>query len=65
MSLAKATFGNKDWVPELEEAGFLRLLFGWGIDVRVFVDGVELAALGWVEEDFGGFLYAFEEGVVF
>ena len=65
MVLAEATFGVEDWIPELEEAGFLRLFFGWGIDVGVFVNGIELTAFDGVEEDFCGFLDAFEERVVF
>lgn len=43
----------------------MRLLFAWGFDVGSFVDRVELAALDGVEKDFGGFLDAFEEAVVF
>jgi hypothetical protein len=41
------------------------LFLGWRFYVRAFVDGVVLPAFDWVEKDFGRFLYAFEEGVVF
>jgi len=41
------------------------LFLGWRFYVRAFVDGVVLPAFDWIEKDFGGFLYAFKESVVF
>lgn len=62
---AEARLAIEDLVPELVEVALLSLFLGWGLDVSGFVDGIELAALDRVEEDFGGFLDAFEEGIVF
>ena len=62
---AKARFAVEDLVPELIEVALLSLFLRWGLDVSGFVDRIELAALDWVEEDFGGFLDALEEGIVF
>jgi hypothetical protein len=42
----------------------LCLLFRRRLPIRAFVDGVVLPALDGVEQDLGGFLDAFEEGVV-
>jgi hypothetical protein len=42
----------------------LRVLLCGRLDISTFVDRVELPALNRVQEDFGGFLDAFEEGVV-
>ena len=64
LRLAEAAFGYEDGVPEFEEVALLGLLFGGRFNVGGFVDGVELTAFDGVEEDFGGFLYAFEKGVV-
>lgn len=41
------------------------MLLGGGFYVCDFVDGVELASFYGVQEDFGGFLNAFEERIVF
>ena len=62
---AEARFAIEDLIPELVEVALLGLFLGRRLDVSGFIDGVELAALDWVEEDFGGFLDAFEEGIVF
>jgi hypothetical protein len=42
----------------------LGLLLGRGLDVSALVDGIELAALGGVEEDLGSLLDALEEAVI-
>ncbi len=36
--LAEPAFGYEYWVPELEEAAFLCLLFCWGLDVCGLID---------------------------
>ena len=65
LRFAKATFTFKDGVPELVEAALLGLFLRRRFDVCALVDRVELPAADWVEEDLGGFLDAFEKGVVF
>ena len=62
---AKAGFAVENLIPELVEVALLSLFLGGRLDVSGFVDGVELATLDWVKEDFRGFLDAFEEGIVF
>jgi hypothetical protein len=42
----------------------LGLLLSWRFPIGAFVDGIVLAALDGVEEDLGGFLDAFEKGIV-
>ena len=62
---AEARFTIEDLIPELVEIALLCLFLRRGLDVSGFVDGIKLAALDRVEEDFCCFLNAFEEGIVF
>ena len=41
------------------------MLLGRRFHVRSLVHGIKLPAFDRVEEDFGGFLYAFEKGIIF
>ena len=65
LRFAEATFAFKNGVPEFVEAALQDLFTRGRFDVCALVDGVELSAADGVEEDFGGFLDAFEKGVVF
>ena len=62
---AESTFGFKDRAPRLEEALLLSLFFGRRFNTRGLVDGIELTAFYGIKKDFGGFLDAFEERVIF
>ena len=61
----EAAFAVEDRTPRFEPALLRGVFFRWRVHVGAFVDGVVLAALDRVEEDFGSALDAFEEGVVF
>lgn len=64
LGLREAALGLEDGAPELVEVAGLGLLLGRGLDIGALIDGVELAALGGVEEDLGGLLDALEEAVI-
>jgi hypothetical protein len=64
LGLGEAALGLEDGVPELVEVAGLGLLLGRGLDISALIDGVELAALGGVEENLGGLLDALEEAVI-
>lgn len=61
----ESAFGFEDGGPEFVVFSFFELFLGGRFDVGVLVDGIVLSTLDGVEEDFGGFLDAFEETVVF
>lgn len=64
MRLGEASLGLEDLGPELVEIGGLEVLLGGGVNIGLLVDGIVLAALDGVKEDFGGLLDALEELVV-
>lgn len=64
LDLGEAALGLEDGAPELVEIAGLGLLLARGLDISALIDGVELAALGGIEEDLGGLLDALEEAVI-
>lgn len=64
LGLGEAALGLEDGAPELVEVAGLGLLLARGLDIGALIDGIELAALGGVEEDLGGLLDALEEAVI-
>ena len=65
LCLAEAPLGDKDGIPQLEEVALLCLLLGGRFNVSGLVYRIKLTSFDGVKEDLGGFLYAFEKGVVF
>lgn len=64
LGLGEAALGLEDRAPQLVEVTGLGLLLARGLDVSALIDGVELAALGGVEENLSGLLDALEEAVI-
>ena len=64
LCLAEAPLGDKDGIPELEKVALLCLFLRRRFNVSSLVYRIKLAAFDRVEQDFGGFLYALEKGVV-
>lgn len=64
LGLGEAALGLEDGAPQLVEVTGLGLLLARGLDVSALIDGVELAALGGVEENLSGLLDALEEAVI-
>lgn len=64
LNAGETSFGLEDSAPELVEVSVLYLLLGRWLDICVLIDGIVLATLDRVGEDFSGFLNALEEAVI-
>lgn len=64
LDAGETAFGFENLGPEGIEFIAFGFFLGGRLNIGVFVDGVELASLNGVEENFGGFLDTFEEAVV-
>jgi hypothetical protein len=61
----EAALGFEDIAPQFVVLALFQLLFGRGFDIGVLVDGVKLATLDGIKKNFGSFLNALKEAIIF